>query len=157
MNAPIVSTAMGALLFEFISEYVGAGSVLLVCLFALTKGGRPERIGAGAFLTGWFLSILAQKYIGYASTQWPILLIDLVVLAIFVALVWKSPRSWPVWASAFQLLAVASHVMVLMQLRPEISAFYTVVNMTGYGIVIALAVGTFFAWQERRAVGIEQD
>ncbi|MNI09817.1 hypothetical protein D3C73_629040 [compost metagenome] len=88
--------------------------------------------------------------------QWPILVIDLVVLSIFVALVWKAPRTWPVWASAFQLLSVTSHVMVLMKLRPEISAFYTVINMAGYGIIIALAVGTFFAWQERRAVGIEE-
>jgi hypothetical protein len=148
---------MGALLFEFISEYVGAGSVLLVCLFALTKGGRPERIGAGTMLVAWFLSILSQTYLGYASVQWPMFLIDLIVLIVFVALVWKSPRSWPVWACAFQLLTVASHVMVLLKLRPEISAFYTVLNMTGYGIMIAIAVGTFFAWQERRAVGIDED
>lgn len=46
--------------------------------------------------------------------------------------------------------------MVLMKLKPEISAFYTVINMSGYGIIIALAVGTFIAWQERRAVGIEE-
>ncbi|MND78150.1 hypothetical protein D3C77_190520 [compost metagenome] len=107
-------------------------------------------------MSGWFLSILIQKYLGYAAMQWPILVIDLVVLSIFVALVWKAPRTWPVWASAFQLLSVTSHVMVLMKLRPEISAFYTVINMAGYGIIIALAVGTFFAWQERRAVGIEE-
>lgn len=89
--------------------------------------------------------------------QWPVLIIDVIALVIFVALVWKSPRSWPVWASAFQLLAIASHVMVLMKLRPEISAFYTVINMSGYGIIIALGVGTFFAWQERRAVGIADE
>lgn len=143
-------------MFNFTWGYVGAGGVLLVCLFALTKGGRPERIGAAAFLSGWFLSILAQRMLGYVAMQWPILVIDLVVLSIFVALVWKAPRTWPVWASAFQLLSVTSHVMVLMKLRPEISAFYTVINMAGYGIIIALAVGTFFAWQERRAVGIEE-
>lgn len=143
-------------MFEFISEYVGAGAVFLICLFALTKGGHPERIGAAVVLSGWFLSILAQRYIGYAATQWPVLLIDVIALAVFVALVWKAPRSWPVWASAFQLLAVSSHVMVLMKLRPEISAFYTVLNMSGYGIIVALAVGTFLAWQERRAVGLEE-
>lgn len=143
-------------MFEFIAGYIGAGSVLLVSLFALTKGGRPERIGAAVVLCGWFLSILAQRYLGYVSTLWPVLLIDVIALAIFVALVWKAPRSWPVWASAFQLLSVTSHVMVLMKLKPEISAFYTVINMSGYGIIIALAVGTFIAWQERRAVGIEE-
>jgi len=142
-------------LFDFIAGYIGAASVLLVCFFALTKGGHPERIGAIVVLCGWFLSILAQRYLGYVATQWPVLLIDLTALAAFVALAWKAPRTWPVWASAFQLLSVASHVMVLMKLRPEISAFYTVVNMAGYGIIIALGVGTFFAWQERRAAGVE--
>ena len=144
-------------MFGFVSEYIGAATVFLVCLFALTKGGPPERIGAAVVLSGWFLSILAQHYIGYASAQWPVLLIDVAALTMFVALVWKSPRTWPVWASAFQLLAIASHVMVLMKLRPEISAFYTVINMSGYGIIIALGVGTFFAWQERRAAGIADE
>ncbi|AYG95800.1 hypothetical protein D8I30_11915 [Brevundimonas naejangsanensis] len=107
-------------------------------------------------LSAWFLSILSQTFLGYASVQWPMFLIDLAVLAVFVALVWKAPRSWPVWAAAFQLLAVASHVMVLLKLRPEISAFYTVLNMAAYGIMIAIAFGTFIAWQERRAVGLEE-
>lgn len=143
-------------MLETIAALVGAGFIVLISLFALTKGGRPERIGAATILGGWFLSILAQTYVGYTSMQWPVLIIDVIALVIFVALVWKSPRSWPVWASAFQLLAIASHVMVLMKLRPEISAFYTVINMAGYGIIIALGVGTFFAWQERRAIGMDE-
>ncbi len=29
--------------------------------------------------------------------------------------------------------------------------------MTGYGIMLAIAIGTFWAWQERRAIGDEAD
>jgi len=43
--------------------------------------------------------------------------------------------------------------MVFMKMKPTVSAFYTVLNMTAYGIMIAIAVGAFLAWQERRAVG----
>jgi len=139
--------------FGFVSEYVGMSIMLLAGLFALAKGGKPERIGAGTMLVAWFLSILAQMITGYDAMQWPVLIIDVVVLAIFVALVWKSPRSWPVWASGLQLLAVASHVMVLLQMKPTISAFYTVVNMTAYGIMLAITIGAILAWQERRAIG----
>ena len=53
------------------------------------------------------------------------------------------------------LLAVMSHFMVMLDLRTPMSAFYTVVNLASYGIIIAIAVGTFFAWQERRAAGLE--
>ena len=142
-------------MLETIAAFIGAGVMVVIGLFALTKGGRPERIGAGTMLSAWFLSILTQTYLGYDQIQWPMFLIDLGVLSVFIALVWKSPRTWPVWAAAFQLLTVASHVMVMMKLKPEISSFYTVLNMTAYGIMIAIAVGAFFAWQERRAVGIE--
>lgn len=140
-------------MFSYVSEYFGMAIMVAVGLFALTKGGKPERIGGATMLLAWFLSILTQNYIGYAGVQWPVFIIDIVVLGVFIALVWKSPRSWPVWASAFQLLTVASHVMVFVKMKPAISAFYTVVNMTGYGIMAAIAVGTVFAWQERRAIG----
>lgn len=144
-------------MLETIAALVGAGVMIVIGLFALAKGGRPERIGAGTMLAAWFLSILSQTYLGYAAVQWPMFFIDVVVLAVFVALVWKSPRSWPVWAAAFQLLSVTSHVMVIFKLRPEISAFYTVLNMTAYGIMVAIAVGAFISWQERRAIGVEDD
>ena len=144
-------------MFGFLSEYIGMSIMVIAGLFALTKGGRPERIGAGTMLIAWFLSILAQNMVGYEAMQWPVFIIDIIVLGIFVALVWKSPRSWPVWASALQLLAVASHVMVFMKMQPTISAFYTVVNMTGYGIMLAITIGAVLAWQERRAVGNEAE
>ena len=47
--------------------------------------------------------------------------------------------------------------MIMLNLRTPISAFYTVVNMTGYGIMLAIAIGTFWAWQERRAIGQDVD
>ena len=56
---------------------------------------------------------------------------------------------------ALQALAVVSHVMNLFILGPSKNAFYTVLSLTSYGILVALAIGTFWAWQERRAAGLE--
>ena len=144
-------------MFETIAAYVGAAFVVAVGLFAFLKGGEPEKIGAGAFLFGWFASVMVQSNAGLFGVQWAMFAIDVVMLIIFGAMVWKAPRSWPVWACALQLLAVTSHVMIMLDLRTPISAFYTVVNMTGYGIMLAIAIGTFWAWQERRAIGIEAE
>lgn len=130
--------------------------MVLIGLFAFLKGGEPEKIGAGAYLFAWFASVMVQSNAGL-GVQWAMFVIDVVMLAIFAAMVWKAPRSWPVWACALQLLTVTSHVMIMADLRTPISAFYTVVNMTGYGIMLAIAIGTFWAWQERRAIGIEAD
>ena len=143
-------------MFETIAAYVGAAFMVIVGMFALLKGGEPERIGAGAYLFAWFASLLVQSNAGL-GVQWAMFAIDVVVLLVFITMVWKAPRSWPVWACAMQLLAVTSHVMLMMKLPTPISAFYTVVNMTGYGIMAAIAIGTFWAWQERRAIGADTD
>lgn len=144
-------------MFETIAGYVGAVFVGAIALFAFLKGGQPEKIGAGTFAFGWFASVLVQSNAGLFGVQWAMFAIDVAMLLVFVAMVWKAPRSWPVWACALQLLVVTSHVMVMLNLRTPISAFYTVVNMTGYGIMLAIAIGTFWAWQERRAIGQDAD
>ena len=144
-------------MFETIAAYVGAGFMVVVGMFALLKGGEPERIGAGAYLFAWFASVLVQSNAGIMGVQWAMFGIDVAVLLVFIAMVWKAPRSWPVWACALQLLTVTSHIMIMLDLRTPVSAFYTVVNMTGYGIMAAIAIGTFWAWQERRAIGVDAD
>lgn len=144
-------------MLETIAAYVGAGFMILVGLFAFLKGGEPEKIGAGAYLFAWFASLMVQSAGGYFGVQWGVFAIDVVLLIIFAAMVWKAPRSWPVWACALQLLAVTSHIMIMADLRTPISAFYTVVNMTGYGIMLAIAIGTFWAWQERRAIDADHE
>ena len=35
------------------------------------------------------------------------------------------------------------------------TSLYTVMNLNGYLIIACLMVGTFWAWQERRAAGLE--
>ena len=144
-------------MFETIAGYVGAAFMVVVGMFALLKGGQPERIGAGAYLFAWFASVMIQTSGGYFGVQWGVFAIDVLVLIVFSAMVWKAPRSWPVWACALQLLTVTSHIMIMLDLRTPVSAFYTVVNMTGYGIMAAIAIGTFWAWQERRAIGADAD
>lgn len=144
-------------MFETVAAYIGAAFMVIVGMFALLKGGEPERIGAGAYLMAWFASVLVQSNAGLTGVQWAMFAIDVAVLLVFIAMVWKAPRSWPVWACALQLLTVTSHVMIMLDLRTPVSAFYTVVNMTGYGIMLAIAVGTFWAWQERRAIGADTE
>lgn len=137
-------------MFETWPALIGAAFVALVAAFALLKGGAPERIGCSAFLLGWLASLIVQTRMDFAGVQWLMFALDVTMLVIFGSMVWKAPRSWPVWACALQLLAVTSHVMVMLHLKPTISAFYTVVNLTGYGIMLSIAIGTFWAWQERK-------
>ncbi|SFS70769.1 hypothetical protein [Brevundimonas viscosa] len=126
----------------------------LVAAFAFLKGDEPERIGAGAFLLGVFAALLLHDRTALTGVQWGVLAVDLVFLGVCAALAWKSRRSWPVWACGFQSLVVMSHLLALVDLRPALAAFYVVINLAGYAVLAAIAIGTWQAWRDRRAEGL---
>jgi hypothetical protein len=142
-------------MLDTLYSQVGALLVVLVVGFAFWKGEEAEKIAAGAYGLGWFASMLVQDDGNLYGAQWSMMAIDFVMLSVLGALVWKSRRGWTVWATAMQLLVVSSHVMMLVDMRPSISAYYFVINLAGYGVLVAIAVGTFWTWQERRAAGLE--
>jgi len=137
--------------------YAMVGAVFMVGMgvFAFLKGDNPERIGAGAYLMAWFASVLTQGGMGASNIPYAMFALDVVVLTVFVGLAWKSRRTWPVWASGLQLLSVMSHILIMIDTRLPITSLYTVMNLNGYLIITCLMVGTFWAWQERRAAGLE--
>jgi len=141
-------------MFDTLAAQLGAVFVVLVCAFAFLKGDEPERIGGGTYVLGWFASLLVQSTDLYQASL-GLFAIDVVMLGVLIALAWKSRRAWPVWATAMQLLIVMSHVFIYVDVRPPVASFLTVVNLAGYGVLVALAIGTFWAWQERRAAGLE--
>lgn len=133
----------------------GAAFMVLVCAFAFLKGDEPERLGAGAYMIAWLATLLIQNDSDLYAIPLALFGIDLVVLLVFIGLAWKSRRPWPVWASGFQLLTVASHIFGMIEVRASLASFYAVMNIASYGILVTLAIGTFWAWQERRAAGLE--
>lgn len=145
-------------MFETLTGYIGAASMLTVGLLAFSLGGRTEKIGAGSYILAWIGTMIAQSLFPSKGIQWGTMIMDIGALAAFTALVWKSGRSWPVWACALQLLAVSSHIMLIARLPTPVYSFYTVMNLAGYGILISISVGTYWAWQERRLAAMsEQD
>lgn len=142
-------------MFDTLASQIGAVFVVAICVFAFLKGNEPERIVAGAYVLGWFASMLMQNDTDLFNTQWGLVAIDVGMLLLLSAMVWKSRVSWPAWAAACQLLVVMSHFVSMSDLRPAMANYIAVVNLAGYGVLLALAIGTFWAWQERRAAGLE--
>lgn len=135
------------------AQAVLAAAVLAVG-FAFWKGDEPERLGGAAYA----LAFLATNMIRGDTTpnvpRWGMMGIEIVLLGVFVGLGLSSRRAWPVWAASFQALVVTCHVLIAASLRPPLVAAATVINMSNYGILIAMAVGTFWAWQERQAAAM---
>lgn len=142
-------------MFDTLATQIWAFLTVAVVAFAFLKGDEPERIAAGAYVVGWFASLLILADGAIRGTQWGLMAIDAIMLGILVALAWKARRTWPVWASALQSLVVMSHVLTLVDIRPPMAAFLGVINIASTGILLTIAVGTFWAWQERRAAGLE--
>ncbi|MEJ6790485.1 hypothetical protein BrevBR_13120 [Brevundimonas sp. BR2-1] len=134
---------------------VGTAISLVVVAFAFLKGDEPERVGAGAFALGLLASLLLQDDGRLSGPQWGVMSVDVVMLGVYAALAWKSRRSWPVWAGALQALIVMSHLLTVVDLRPPLAAFYAVINLASYGILLAIAAGTAQAWRDRRAFAPE--
>jgi hypothetical protein len=141
--------------FDTIYSQIGAAVGVLVVAFAFLKGDEPERVGGGAYAIGALATMLFQQDNRLYGPQWGLMAIDAIMLAAFAALAWKSRRSWPVWASALQSLIVMTHVLTLVDVRPPIVAFYAVINLANYGILLALALGVLQSWRDRRALGLE--
>ncbi|WP_426042553.1 hypothetical protein [Brevundimonas sp. TWP2-3-4b1] len=143
-------------MLDTLYSQIGLLPMVLVGIFAFTKGDEPERLAMGAYLLGWMAGLLLQDNQGLQSDWQPgMFALDVVMLLVLGGLAWKFHRNWPIWAASLQLIIVMSHLVILFDMRTGIMSFYTIVNLAGYGILIAIGLGTFWAWQERRAAGLE--
>ncbi len=142
-------------MFDTLYSQIGAAAGVIVVTFAFLKGDEPERVGGGAYAIGALASLLLQDDSQLYGPQWGLMIVETVMLVAWAALAWKSRRSWPIWASALQAVVVMSHVLTTADARPPIAAFYAVVNLASYGILLALTLGVLRAWRDRRALGLE--
>lgn len=143
-------------MLNIVYAIIGAVFMVGMALFAFLKGGRPERLGAGAYLFAWFGTIVMQENSGFRGVPLGMFLIDLLLLGVFVAIAWRHRQSWPVWVSGLQLIVVMAHIMALSGQPVSISSLYTIMNFTGYLIIACIIAGTFYAWQERRAAELNR-
>lgn len=142
-------------MFDTLQTQIGALITVVVIGFVFLKGDEPERIAGGAYVMAWFASLLIQSDGSTRGLQWGLMGIDTIMLGVYAGLAWKTDRAWPDWASALQSLIVMSHLLTLVDIRPPLMAFYTVINLASYGTLLVIGIGAVRAWRERRAVGLE--
>lgn len=124
----------------------------LVCvLFALRRGGAPERIGAIILIADFQLSLwvvqpMTSRFIGI---EWSMLAVDALAFIAFYLLSLATTRFWPCWMAALQGCTVLSHSSGL---RPAILpwAYGTAVAAWAYVMLVLLASA---AWRHRTRLG----
>jgi len=135
------------ILFHTLEQQIWTIAMLLVSGFAWWRGGWPERTVAVANVAASLLNGLAQNHHDWVDPQWGDLIIDLLFLGLLVWLALKSDRHWPMWAAAFQLLGVITHIAMLADRRIGGWAYVTGGIIWSYLILGTLGVG---AWLLRR-------
>ncbi len=83
----------------------------LCCMYGIVLGGRDGRHAALLII----LAVPATKWAqdtwrDWGTTHFPVMVVDLLLLAGLLVLALRSRSFWPLWMTASQLLAVVTHV-----------------------------------------------
>lgn len=120
-------------------QVAGLASILVVSAFSLLAGGRPERAATVASLAAIIVSLRVQA-VGSDAVQYGVLAVDMALLAALLMVAIVGKRLWSLWATAFQILAVATHLAFLGASGGRV-AYLTMLAVWSYLVVGSIGVG----------------
>jgi hypothetical protein len=139
-----------------IPPWIGIAIGWAVCGSALWKGGWSERLVAAGFLANW-IAVAVLKDHRFGGPQWAAFAIDTAYLGLIVFVAMKSGRYWPLFAAAFQLLAVVTHAASTIDRQLGGWAYITASVIWTYLLLGTLAIGTWnCARQQALAAGTDE-
>ncbi len=123
--------------------------LVLCCTYALARGNFDAKVVAllcvgGTIATLLSLTPLATRFDNLESST---LIVDLAVLAGFLAVALHSNRFWPLWIAGLQMTTSFSHILKALDLSLFPRAYGAAMAFWSYPILIILAVGT---WRGRQ-------
>ncbi|NRD88623.1 hypothetical protein C8024_02790 [Sphingopyxis sp. BSNA05] len=132
------------MIFNTIWAYLYYMFLFACCGYAILRGARSEYLGATIMIFGSLSTLAVARSFGssWAKLEVGIFVVDVVALFALIWLSLKSSRFWPLWATAFHLLAVTTHTA--MTVAPQITprALGTGAVFWAYPMLLALAIGS---------------
>lgn len=125
--------------------------LLVLCwMYALLRGGLPERAGASILAIGSVLTVAAVSSLEhrYVSIEFGVFLVDVATLLAFLILALRADRYWPLWIAALQLIGLAGHGVKLMDPDVIRRAYAFAMQFWGYPMLLLIVLGTH--WHQRR-------
>ncbi len=127
--------------------------------YALLRGGAPERLTGLALLVAALSTGFVQRTIPilFAGVESGVMIVDLILLAVLIAITLKADRFWPAWATALHALGTGAHLA--RAISPDvIRLVYAVLSAAwSYPIVLLLVIGTVRHSRRIRAHGSDLD
>ncbi len=143
----------GSIVLYQLPHWVWPAAVVIACLLAVWRGRDEERLATGAIVLGWAMTVMAWK-VNSQETQWAVLAVDLAEMPVFLWIALRSVRWWPLFATAFKLLIVVTHLAHAFD--PSLSgwAYLTAGLLWSY---LALFTVAYASWSAPRAAEVDPD
>ena len=119
------------------------------CLYALRRGGAPERWVAGMMAAAAVSTALLPYRPGltFRSVDEPQLLVDVALMIGLTSLAVRADRYWPLWVAALQVIAIAAHLVRAMDATIVPAVYNQAIGKLAYPMILLLIAGT---WRHRR-------
>jgi hypothetical protein len=130
----------------------------VTCYIGWRRGGRSEKVGVLIILTASMVTILVQQstMFDWRTDRLTLIGVDVIVLLAFFILALRTRRFWPLWATAFHLIAVCSHFVIFLEPHRILQAYALLQGFWAYPIMVSIILGcrsarpALTAYAERR-------
>lgn len=121
----------------------------VVCLFALASRGRAQTVTAVTVAIAWVGSAALQNRQNRLDPEYAIFMLDVGALVVFTVLALRYRQGWQIGVTSFQLLTMATHIAVMIDLRISVLAYLTAYLVWSYLLLAALAWGGVVGFRQR--------
>lgn len=138
--------------FEHLPQQIWFVLMTLVSGAALWRGGAPEKRVAVANVAAWFLTPLTYD-VNAPGLQWGVLGVDALFLGYLLFLALTTDRLWLLFATAFQLLGIVTHLAMAADSGVPALPYRWGLVIWSYLVLAALAVGTLIHGAQAEKTG----
>jgi hypothetical protein len=115
-----------------------------VCLYALLRGGGPERVVSAALLATVPPSLLLRAYgpVMFEGVEVGVLAIDIALAVTFFVVAIRACRFWPIWMFALHATAMLAHLARMLAPDATPWTYAVLLAFWSYPMLFLLAVAT---------------
>ncbi|KPF92121.1 hypothetical protein IP81_08835 [Novosphingobium sp. AAP83] len=131
-------------------------AVAAIVIFALRKGGEPERLVAGVLLATAVLDVFNHAMFGepvFFLVNPGHLVIDVWSMIVLMWIALRANRGWPMWVSAAQIIVVLGHSSKIIELSLVRYGYFAMTQMPLTVQAVALFLGTFAHLRRQERIG----
>jgi hypothetical protein len=141
-----------------VNWWLNAFLAACICVFALRFGNKEERLASIVIMLGWCTEPFVHDRIHPQIPEIGLVISDIIALCLFLFISFRSRKLWTLFLSASQLNGIITHITAATHLQIPVAGYFGLNWIwTGYGLLLALLVGTIQSIRERKRVAAPEE